>query len=324
MSEQPNPQQKEKEIDLLNVSCKMFSATGRGIKCFVFGIKNMILWFLRLTKKYFWILAALTILGAIGGYAKAKLQRPFYQTEMLVETQIISRTQIADRINNLQHLVKDKNHNALARELGLQADDVKDIFFIKADLVRITVERAIDRSEGEVDAGEHIGPQFLRIRIRVWDNQKISKMGRALVTFIENDPYTQERLAIYRKNNLMQQEAIQMEIRQLELFQKKNIEKSSSVMTNFGNTPLVVQNEERTYISEILHFKNQILALQAAYELTRPLSIIQPFTPFDQPVNRTLFNTILFSLLAVGLGYGFLLFREGWKRLKPLLDEEPF
>jgi len=310
MSENPAPQQKE--IDLIDVTGKMFSGIGRGIKNIATWFKNIILWFFTFTKKYFWILATLTFLGAVGGFIKAKKQKPFYQTEMLVETQIIPRAQIADRINNLQTMIKDRNNTVLARELNLPVSSVEDVFFIKADVVNVSVERT-GRKQDTL-AAEELGPQFLRIRVRVWDNQKIAGLEQALVSFIENDPYTQERLEIYRRNNLAQQAAIQEQIEQLALFQRKNIEKSSSVMTS-GTMPLMVQNEERTYVSEILDLKNVLLSLQASFELTRPLSVIQPFIPFERPVDRTLVNTILMALLATCLGYGFLLFREGWKRV---------
>ncbi|MDR1951063.1 MAG: hypothetical protein LBP96_02390, partial [Bacteroidales bacterium] len=107
MSEHPNtqPQTEQIEIDLLEVTVNIFSALGRGIRALLGWIKDYIQWFFRFTKKYFWILAALTVIGAIGGYTKAKMQKPFYETEMLVETQLVARAQIADRINNLQKLI---------------------------------------------------------------------------------------------------------------------------------------------------------------------------------------------------------------------------
>jgi hypothetical protein len=309
MSEQSNTQTQQKEIDLIEVTGKIFSGIGNHIQVFFAWFKNIILWFLKFAKRHFWILFILAILGASTGYIKAKLEKPFFESEMLVETQIIPRAQIADRINNLQQMIVDRNYTDLAEKLSLSTDDAKSIFFIRADLVNVKVE-AQKRTDADGNIIE-IGPQFMRIRVRLWDNLNIARLEQAFVSFIEADPYTQERLSLFRRNNLAQQEAVTAQIDQLKLFQKKNIEKSPSTMTS-GTVPFIIQNEERTYVVEILELKNDILALQSAYELTRPLSVIQPFFLFENPVSRTLFNMLIFSALFFCCGYGFLLFREGW------------
>jgi len=310
----PQTQTESKEIDLIEVSGKILSGIGRGIRNFFAWIKELILLFFRYTKKYFWILAVLGVLGATAGFFKAKLQKPFFATEMMVETQLISRVQIADRINGLQRLVRDNNSVALARQLDITVEAAESIFFIKADVIIVRVEVAERRGSDEIER-EDVGPQFIRIRIRLWDNQNIAKLEHAFVTFIETDPYTQERLTISRNNNLEMQDAIRGQIAQLESFQRKNIEQSPMVMSAGSNMPFIMQNEERTYVPEILELKGRLLDLQQAYKLTRPLSVIQPFFPFETPVSRTLYNILLYAMLALFAGYSVLLIRDGWKRL---------
>jgi len=311
LEETTSQNSKEKEIDLLDMTGKMFSGIGKGISALFHWIQTIIGKLFRFALKHWWILAICTVLGGVAGYLKATFQKPYFETEMLVETQIIPRAQIADRINNLQLLIRDNSNIALAKVLGIPEKEVKDIFFIKADLVNVKVDRVKSKTDS---VEEELGPQFLRIRIRVWENHSIARMEQALEKFIEADPYTQERLEVFRRNNLAQQAAIEGEIEQLQLFQKKNIEKSSSVMTS-GAMPLMVQNEERTYVGEILDLKNQILNLQAAYDLTRPLSIIQPFTPFENPVDKRLKNMVIFAFLFFVAGYSILLFRESGNRI---------
>jgi hypothetical protein len=314
MSENTTPQTESKEIDLIEASGKVFSGIKCGVRKFFVWIKELILWFLRYTKKYFWILAVLAVLGATGGYVKTKLQKPFFATEMMVETQLVSRAQIADRINGLQRLVRDGNSAALARQLNISVAAAESIFFIKADLIAVRVEVAQRRSDDEIER-EDVGPQFIRIRIRLWDNRNIAKLERAFVTFVETDPYTQERLTVSKNNNLEMQNAIREQIEQLEAFQRKNIEQSRMVMSAGSNMPFIVQNEERTYVDEILELRGRLLELQQAYKLTRPLSVIQPFFPFETPVSRTLRNILLYAILALFAGYSALLIRDGWKRL---------
>ena len=334
MSEQNTPQpQKEKEIDLLEVTGKAFTGIKRGTKSLVnfatwlaHNLGQFLLQTIRYTIKHFWLLAVLAVLGAAFGFTKARVSRPFFATEMLVETQLIPRAQIAERINSLQQLANDQNHAALVRLLNIPIADAEALFFIRADVVNVVVDRprrrVVEGDDVEVDAGRNIlGPEFVRIRIKKWNNQGIQRLERALVMFIETDPYTQERLEIFRRNNRAQREAIETEIAQLRLFQQKSLENTTQTMaTTIGNMPLVIQqNEDNTYVNEILSYQNRLLALDQAYELTRPLSVIQPFFLFENPVNVLIRNLLLFTALFLLAGYLTLLTLDGWKWLKPLL-----
>jgi hypothetical protein len=322
MSEQINSQPQQKEIDLIDVTGRIFSGIGRGIKKLSSWLKHIIQAFFRLALKYWWLLLALTILGGTAGYFVAKMQKSYYETEMLIETNVVSRIQIANRINSLQKMIHDRNNTALARQLSLPTNEVKAVFFIKADIVDVRVEgratrtvRKIDKEGNLFEVQEvELNPQFVRIRVRVWENQGIGRLAQAIVEFVENDSYINEQTFLAKRVNERQQEAIDSEIQQLMLFQKKNIEKSSSVMTP-GNSPLMVLNEEKTYVEEILDLKNRLSSLQREYELLRPLTVVQPFTPFENPVDKRLKNILFFALLFFVSGYGFLLFREGWKRI---------
>jgi hypothetical protein len=304
MSEQPNTQH-NKEIDLLDVTGRIFSGIGIGIKNLFSWIKRVIQAFFRLAFKYWWILLIATILGGVFGHFKEKMTKPYFETEMLVETSVVGRVQIANRINNLQRMISDGNNSALAQQLSLPMSDVQHIFFIKADVVEIRVEGSVTRAEQ---------PQFVRVRIRVWENEKIGRLEQAIVSFIENDAFIAEQTALVRQVNLSEQEAIELEIQQLTLFQRKNIEKSPQVMTA-GNTPLMVQHEERTYTNEILELRSQLAQLRHNFELLRPIRIIQPFTPFENPVDKRMKNILFFAFLFFVAGYSALVIRAGWKRI---------
>jgi hypothetical protein len=310
MSDQPNTQQKE--IDLLDVTGKIFSGIGKGSKSFLSWIKQLILRFFRLSKKHIWFLMILAILGIAAGFFKTRMQKPFFATEMMVETQLISRAQIADRINGLQRLLNDNNHVTLARMLDISVDEIKSVIFLKADVVNVVVETP--RNHRVDDESQELGPQFIRIRIRLLDSRNVESLQQALITFIETDPYTQERLAIFRRNNLLQQSAIESELEQLKMFQQKNIAKDFSVITP-GSMPFMLQAEERTYVPEILALQSRLLEIQEDFELTRPLSVIQPFFPFETPVNRLPINVLIVLTLTLSLGYLTLLICEGWKRI---------
>jgi hypothetical protein len=322
MPEQPNAQPQQKEIDLIDVTGKIFSEIGKGIQNLFGWMKRVIIAFFRLALRYWWIFLILTILGGTFGYFKAKLQKPFFETEMLVEARIVSRIQVANRINSLQNMITDGNNIALAQQLSLPIDKVNSIFFIKADIVEVKVEgrptRTIIRTDKDGVQTEEVvlepSPQFIRVRVRTHENENINFFANAIVSFVENDAYIAEQTALAKQHNIRQQEAIEFEIQQLALFQKKNIEKSPQVFTS-GNSPLMVVNEERTYVDEILDLRNRLSILQNEYVRSRPLVIIQPFTPFENPVDRQWKNILFFACLFFAAGYGVLLFREGWKRV---------
>ena len=321
MSEQPISQP-SKEIDLLDVMGRIFSGIGNGIKNFSAWIKRGIQTFFRLFLKYWWLFCALLIIGSAFGYYKHKLQRPYYETEMLVEAnRVNSRLQIANRINSLQDLVNNANNQILANQLGLSVNEIRSIFYVKADIIDVKVEgkatrTVIRRDKDGVETEEIVeerGPQYIRVQVRVWENQNISKIERAIIKFIENDPYIVEQIKLAKDINQSQQKAVETEIEQLRLFQKKNIEKGSLVVSK--DSPLMVQNEEKTYVDEILELGSRLAYLQREYELLRPLLVVQPFEPLEKPVDNRLRNILFFALLFFGIGYGAMLLREGWNRI---------
>jgi hypothetical protein len=320
MSEQTNTQP-QKEIDLIEVTGKMFSGIGKGLQNLFSWLKRLIQYFFRLCLKYWWILLVATIFGGTFGYFKVKWTKDFFETEMLADTSVVSGIQIANRINSLQNLIQDDNNTVLANQLSLSPKEVDGIFFIRADFKRLDISgkptKVVVRERDGITVEEfvpEISPQFLRIRVRTREKEKISRLGQAIVNFVENDAFIKERINLAKRVNLQQQEAIEFEIQQLMLFQRKNIERSPQVFTS-GSSPLMVVNEEKTYTTEILDLRNELAVLQRNYELLRPLFVIQPFTPFENPVDRRMRNILFFATMFFGIGYCSLLFREGWKRI---------
>ncbi|MCL2413044.1 MAG: hypothetical protein FWC98_02790 [Bacteroidales bacterium] len=304
-------QPESKEIDLIDITGKIFTGIGRGIRSLFAWFKELFLHFYRFTKQHFWILFVLAILGGGSGYFVDRKQDPFFESEMMVETQLVPRAQIVERINSLNLLVRDGNDALLARALNIPVSRAESILSIRADVVQVSADVEQRRADTIIEA---IGPQLIRVRVRVSDRTTIEHLESAFVSFIENDPFTQERLAIFRTNNLLMQTAIETEIEQLRAFQRINIQRSPQVLVP-GNMPMMVQHEERTYVSEILSLQSRLFNLQRDLALTRPLSVIQPFFAFETPVSRTQVSIMLFALLAVAAGYVVLLIRKNWKHL---------
>jgi len=315
MSEQPNNQQKE--VDLFDVTGKIFSGIGKGIQILFGWTKRMIQFFFCLALKHWWTLLAVSILGGTFGYFKAKRIIPYFETEMLVETNVVSRIQIVDRINSLQRIIREGNNVSLAEYLSLPIDEINAIFFIKADVVDIEIERRTAVRRGEYGRSieeiiTEINPQFVRIQVHSRKNAVINQLAESIVSFIENDPFTAKQTELASRMSLSQQEAIELEIQQLTLFQRKNLEKKSLVAAS-GNIPFMVVNEEKTYSHEIMEFKNQLAFLQREHEILRPALVVQPFTPFKKSADKRMKNILNFALLFFAVGYGILLFRESKK-----------
>ncbi|MCL2413901.1 MAG: hypothetical protein FWC94_01420 [Bacteroidales bacterium] len=315
MSESPTPQTQteSKEIDLIDVVGRIFTGIGHGIRGLFMGLLH----FLRFTKKHFWVLLILAILGGGGGYLREHLRDPFFQSEMLAEVQLIPSAQIVDRFNSLNLLIRENNPHALATVLSIPVNKAENLLRIHAD--NIEQERIIVSQHRTTDASQRIiidtiTEEFVRIQIRVSNHTAIDNLEQSLVSFIENEPFIEERLTVFRRNNLLMQEAIETEIEQLREFQRINIERSPLVMIP-GNMPLMIQNQEETYVAEILELQDHLLELQRGLMLTRPLTVIQPFLALKTPANRTLFNIMLSALFAIAVGYVVLLLRQNWKHL---------
>jgi len=324
MSENRTPQNQTepKEIDLIDVAGKTFTGIGH-------GLKGLFLWLGKITKaffcfslKFWWILLIATMLGGTAGFLRDRMAEPRFETEMLAMTQVVDRILIANQINSLQAVIDDRNYVFLSQQLSLPESKVSELLFIRAEIADIRVPGRATRTVIRTDRDgveteeivEETNPQVVRIRIGSTKNSGIEDFTNAIVSFVENDPFIAEQTILAKRINLTRQEAVEAEIEQLMLFQQKNIEQAPMTVNMDRSSFPIIVNEAQTFTHDILYYRNYLAHLQRQQELLRPMNVVQPFFPVNNPVDRRTKNILFFALLFFAACYTTLQVRENAKK----------
>jgi len=326
MTENPTPQNQteSKEIDLIDVAGKTFTGIGNGLKSLFLWLGKILNTFFRFSLKFWWILLIATILGGIAGMLRDNMARPYFQAEMLaVASEEVDRTLVANLINSLQPMIDDHNYAFLSQQLSLPVSSVSQLSSVRADIADIRVPGrpmrtiiVVDRDGVETEEiVAEPNPQVIRVRIETWENTAISDFTNAIVGFVENNPFIAEQIDIAKRINLAQQRIFEREIAQLTALQQRNIEQAPMLITTHQGSLPVVVDRAQTFFHEIVNFTEMLTDLQREYELMqRPLRVVQPFFPAENPVDRRSRNILKFALLFFALCYTTLQIRENAKK----------
>jgi len=324
MSEHPTPQPltDPKEIDLVDVMGRAFTGIGRGLKRLFLWTGKVLKAFFCFALKFWWILLIATILGGVAGFLRDKIAQPHFETEMLATTNVVDRILITNHINSLQAIIKDGNYAFLSQQLSLPENRVRELFFVRASIAEVRVPGRATRTVTRTDRDgveteeivEETNPQVVRIRIGARENENISEFTNAIVKFVENNSFIAEQVYLAKRINLARQEALKTEIEQLMLFQQKNIEQAPMVMNLDRASFPVVVNENQTFVEEILNLREDLAHMERQYELLRPMHVVQPFFPVENPVDNRRRSIRIFALLFFAACYITLLFRESAKK----------
>jgi len=319
----PQPLTEPKEIDLVDVAGRTFTGIGRALRNLFLWLGKIIKAFFCFALKFWWILLLAIVLGGALGLLRDKRAQPLFETEMLATiNEVVDRILVANHINSLQAVIKDGNHTFLSQQLSLPINRVRELSFIRADISEVRVPGRATRIVVRTnrygvqfeEIVEEANPQVVRIRLGARENENISEFTDAIVKFVENNPFIAEQIELERHINLARQEALETEIEQLILFQQKNIEQAPMVMSLDRASFPVIVNEMQTFTDEILALRNHLAHLQRQYEFLRPMHVVQPFFPVENPVDNRRRSIRVFAMLFFVMCYITLLFRESAKK----------
>src|SRR6056297_3500427 len=83
-------------------------------------------------KKHFWFLFGAVIVGALLGYSTKFFTQKFYESSMLIESEILSDEILMEYINNIQTLFDDGNYILLQNKMEIDSTELIEIKSIEA------------------------------------------------------------------------------------------------------------------------------------------------------------------------------------------------
>jgi uncharacterized protein involved in exopolysaccharide biosynthesis len=234
-------------------------------------------------KKHFWFLFGAVLVGAILGYSTKFNTPKFYESSMLIESEILANDIIMEYINNIQTLLDDKNYILLQEKMGIDSTELVDIKSIDANFV--------------YDEKEKKKLNYLSVKAITNNNKVLKTMDQGILNFIDKEEYFQNEIEIFKKNtqNLIQN--INQEIHKIEQLQANFISPQNK------NGEIKIYYQQKSLQEELLLLTKEKQELEKAIQLAAPFRVIKDFTIYKNPKTKTktytLAGALIFGLLAL-------------------------
>jgi|SRR5687768_7887535 len=119
-------------------------------------------------------------IGIVGGYLYYWQNPPYYKTEMIIQSNDLTRKAYHEIVNNLNYLITTQSYAALSSQLKIAPEVSKDVLSIEAV--------AINNATLQTDTSTKIGQPF-KIQMKAANISSIPVLENAIIKYINNIPY---------------------------------------------------------------------------------------------------------------------------------------
>jgi capsular polysaccharide biosynthesis protein len=245
-------------------------------------------------KKRFILIAGIVISAILITGAISFLMPPVYRSSLIVkiftsETEkrpIISTGEVEEVISKLDRLVKEKQISELSNKLTIDGEQLKKV--VKFD-TKTTVE----------------AKDIVEITVEVYDRELIPVLKNGIIHYLNQNPYVDERITMWKNNNLRQTAEIQEKIKEIDVLKSILISQiKKDGIKYLGFNPLQLDQE-------VLNLKKKIRDLQDSMMLLRGFEVtIEPEIPRKPARPKKIFNIAMAGIASLFLGISLAFFIE--------------
>jgi capsular polysaccharide biosynthesis protein len=233
---------------------------------------------IKVVRKRLVLLIALLSVGALSGWLLTLLVfKPVYVSQMLIQSQVLSPTEVSALLKPIQLLAKENNRNLLEKYLAQPAEVVKHLVNIESKSTfenENTLDKVIRKDSS------------ITIQVSVSDPAAFQGIEQGLVHFLENNPYVKRNTELYRQS----QETILAQVLKEKIHLdslKSQIEKAIARGQLTGIVPDIYSATIKLTLLETE--TRQKLAL------ANDIEIMQGFTPYKYPLKAKPSTNILIA-----------------------------
>ncbi|NOY37408.1 MAG: hypothetical protein GXO83_07510 [Chlorobi bacterium] len=314
---------KNDEIDLL----ELFRIIGRKINQMLLWIVRAFLLIIVFFLRNALIISVFIVIGGLIGFAKYKLSKPYYSSEMIVRTNALGAGDFINYVNRLHTLAKDNNTPELSRLLAANDSVIQQIKDIQAYwIVDVNKDGIGDYTDYKnnfnlKDTTQRRLNNRVVVAVKVYNQKAFKLIQSGMHNYMISSPWVNQvnnNRKIQLKDLIAQ---IDNQISKLdslenyEYFQKDQ-------MPQAKNGQIVFLNEQ-----EIKLFHNEIIRLyklKQKYQkeqkiYSAPVTVIEDFTPLTRATNPLSKYIKIFILIFGSVGILFVFIKEQYNNIKKLL-----
>ncbi len=219
-------------------------------------------------KKYFFIILGVTILGAILGLFKNKINQDYYITSVAYKSTVVNGGTIIEMINRVIPIFEEKNYDFLKEKLQLTKEQVDMVKGLEAEEYNET----------------KVGNSY-QLKIQYFDKEVIDPLLQGIENFIMSNKFIISQYELEKEYIDLLVERINKEIEELDSFQNTYL---SSLVTN-RNSQIVNLNSHNEMMS-LYEKKKGLVEKQKMIE--KPLVLIYDYILPGQPEELSTFRII--------------------------------
>ncbi len=234
----------------------------------------------KLVRKRLVLLIALLSIGALGGWILTLLVfKPMYVSQMVIQSQVLSPTEVSALLKPIQLLAKENNQPLLESYLSQPTE-------VARYLVNVESKATIDYEKTSVIRKD----SSITIQVSVSDPTAFQGIEKGLVHFLENNPYVKRNTELYRQSQETILAQVLQEKRHLDSL-KSQIEKAIARGQLTGMVPDIYSATIKLTLLETE--TRQKLAL------VNDIEVMQSFTPYRYPLKAKPSTNILIAVTLV-------------------------
>ena len=238
---------------------------------------------IKIVRKRLVLLIALLALGALGGWLLTLLVfKPLYVSQMLIQSQVLSPTEVSALLKPIQLLAKENNQALLESYLAQPVEVVKHLVNVESKSTfenANTLEKAIRKDSS------------ITIQVSVSDPAAFKALESGLVHFLESNPYVKRNTELYRQS----QETILAQV----LKEKMHLDSLKSQIQK-----AIARGQLTGIVPDIYSATIKLTLLETETRqklaLTNDIEVMQSFTPYRYPLKTKPSTNIL---IAMGLAF---------------------
>ena len=251
------------------------------------------------------------IVGLLLGFSYDYLKAPYYESSAIatsglsyfegiidpseLEFPIIDQKIAVDIINSLGEIIDSEEYELFANAIGVSLEVSKSVLLLEAEqLYDLDLENRRQKQS-----------QF-QITIRVSDNQSIRSLQDGLVTYFNNNLYSNKNYNLFLRQTPALISYLEKEINDLKEYKTQLKNKSSVEMS----TVSIANDDSELMQNELVYLFDRKQKLERELELYKPISFVSNFPVYNKSENRLLIRLSLFVFIFFFGGMFFGLIRE--------------
>lgn len=236
------------------------------------------------------VVVGFALIAGLGlGFAYSQLRKPYYESNLVIESRMLNYPLGNSLITTLQQLIDEGNHSVLEEKLSLEPNQA---ILLKSFEV-VELKDAGSLKQIEIDPST-----MIKIRVQLYKNEVLAQLEKGIINYLEKNPYVRKRVEIKKENLQILQKRILNEVEQLDQLKATLYQNMASKADRTNITVIDPAN----VFKELIELYETELDTRSQLELINNIQVIESFTAFKRPIKPSK----IWSMLVGGLA-GFLI-----------------